>query len=285
MLPDDMEYRKVSMRARQSVIQHPDFPQLRLPELIQAFENLPHAPNAKERSASVWTLHLQYPYSHYITGDVDELELTFERQGMLRPATVPIKRSLLQKGNEFPYLFSVVLDAFTARSENLLQWDISDYEELGGAAAEGTAGEMGRSKGAITYPLAGTAGIKATPNIGLHGRKATPTKRKLFQPTQISIRDSRLYEILVLGFSALMHHCNIYIHIYSGTGTDFTDPSGKDRRDVTMCALHTCSALSTTHARCARCRLGYYCSSEHQREDWAKHKQTCIMMKKEAEAG
>ena len=53
--------------------------------------------------------------------------------------------------------------------------------------------------------------------------------------------------------------------------------AGEDREahGIRRCALPSCDAVDP-HARafklCARCRAACYCSAEHQREDWKRHK-------------
>ena len=46
---------------------------------------------------------------------------------------------------------------------------------------------------------------------------------------------------------------------------------------VKVCAVckGTHTSAGTALKSCGLCRLVHYCSPEHQRQDWALHKQTC----------
>ena len=44
------------------------------------------------------------------------------------------------------------------------------------------------------------------------------------------------------------------------------------------CSLDTCMVTDAA-SRCARCQKAMYCSKEHQRRDWLRHKVECISQK------
>uniref|UniRef100_A0A8D0E9B5 hypoxia-inducible factor-proline dioxygenase n=1 Tax=Salvator merianae TaxID=96440 RepID=A0A8D0E9B5_SALMN len=57
-----------------------------------------------------------------------------------------------------------------------------------------------------------------------------------------------------------------------GGGTSGNNSSASSERDRQFCEL--CGKMENL-LRCGRCRSSFYCSKEHQRQDWKKHKLIC----------
>ncbi|KAK2531501.1 Egln1 [Columba guinea] len=58
----------------------------------------------------------------------------------------------------------------------------------------------------------------------------------------------------------------------SGGGSSSSSSSSSSERDRQYCEL--CGKMENL-LRCGRCRSSFYCSKEHQRQDWKKHKLIC----------
>ena len=48
-----------------------------------------------------------------------------------------------------------------------------------------------------------------------------------------------------------------------------------------ICHLADCEAAAPDHSCCSQCKLVNYCSKEHQREDWVRHKPECLAASEE----
>lgn len=57
-----------------------------------------------------------------------------------------------------------------------------------------------------------------------------------------------------------------------GGGGESSGGGGSSERDRQYCEL--CGKMENL-LRCGRCRSSFYCSKEHQRQDWKKHKLIC----------
>ena len=56
-----------------------------------------------------------------------------------------------------------------------------------------------------------------------------------------------------------------------------TSPEPAETDDANKCALEGCEAkgVKPKGGRCSQCRSVSYCSKNHQKRDWARHKETC----------
>ena len=50
---------------------------------------------------------------------------------------------------------------------------------------------------------------------------------------------------------------------------------------IPICHLADCEAAAPDHSCCSQCKLVNYCSKEHQREDWVRHKPECLAASEE----
>ena len=59
--------------------------------------------------------------------------------------------------------------------------------------------------------------------------------------------------------------------------TPGTSPEPAQTDDANTCALEGCEAkgVKPRGGRCSQCRSVSYCSKNHQKGDWARHKETC----------
>ena len=273
-----------------------DSPEMK--QLVEDFNSLP-APKSREddlRSSYFWTL--QYPFSHYTTepDNIEDMEFVLSSMAMLHPVVVPCKRSLLQLEDVSlsPYIIGLFCQAFVGeKGKKLLEWDMANLEQRSPEEVLDLEHAVKHGKTSAANDKAVSKAIQSTLPAGyipnpmhafMHKREGVSASdlpiKQVVRPTSIVCRDMRLIHALM--FQTALVGIDIEM-----SPTDMSDYSAfyvpgrtaageaVKRRDAAFCVAVGCTALSDTLKRCSACRITSYCSAEHQKQDWPRHKSRC----------
>jgi hypothetical protein len=267
-------------------------------QLVQDFNSLT-APKSREddlRSSYFWTL--QYPFSHYTTepDNIEDMEFVLSSMSMLHPVVVPCKRSLLQLEDVSlsPYIIGLFCQAFVGeKGKKLLEWDMGNLEQRSPEKVFDLKHAVKHGKTSAADNKAVSEAIQSTLPAGylpqgmhtfMHKREGVPACdlpiKQVIRPTSIVCRDMRLIHALI--FQTALVGIDIEVlptdmSDYSAFYVPGTSAMGGvvKRKDAAFCVAVGCTALSDTLKRCSACRITSYCSLEHHKQDWPRHKNRC----------
>lgn len=246
-------------------------------KLVEDFQRLPDPVSQRDVVRSTYSWTLQYAKSHSGTdpSNSDDTEFVLGSEAMLQPITIPCKKSFLQLEaiGTSPYMIGLFCQAFVGeQGKRLLDLD------------RGNQGQSVTSGGVVpSLDCRRSAHDSVPTGVPTDDFADLPIKR-VTRPVLLVCRDASLQNAMMS--QAMLLGLGISVTFPDDSSdplyTPLRNAAGQSdaRTDAKICGGKDCKALSPDLSVCTGCRLAFYCSVAHQKEDWVLHGPLCKQAKR-----